>query len=571
MKRWISFLMVLAMLLSTGSPIVTPVFAAEDKVIEVGYSETITFTEEKNTVSYSFTPSKSGTYMLSRWNWGGSYGELQVLYSGTYISAVSGSFDYNGVWYTFVEAEAGETYSITITQMEPTDQFNFSLNFAPELEDISFRQDEYTLYYCDHEDSGLCNEGYLTLELEPYDAYDTIVSVDTGSDLVQADAWIHGVNLFYSGCVDTTITVQTASGKTAQCELHIVQAPEVESLYIDGLDPATAYAPGDWVAFFVDSLPEGSCDSISEYNSSNPEVAELIPNGRAGFMLKIQDYGTTVITFADEYGHSVEHRIEVGCTGEHTIVVEPAVEVSCTEDGMTEGKYCSTCGQVFAEQEVIEAKGHSWSKWAMILEPTSDAEGRRRRKCSVCGKVEAQVVEKLGAEFNDVAETDYFALPVNWAVQNNITNGIAEGQFGPNQNCTRAQVVTFLWRASGEPEPASSSNPFTDVKAGEYYYKAVLWAVEKGITKGMTATEFGTNDTCTRAQVATFLWRAQNEPKPAGTGEKFSDVAKDAWYETAVLWAVENGVTNGVGNGTFAPEDTCTRGQIVTFLYRAIS
>ena len=112
MKRWISFLMVLAILLSTGSPIVTPVFAAEDKVIEVGYSETITFTEEKNTVSYSFTPSESGTYMLSRWNWGGSYGALQVLYSGTYISAESGSFNYNGVWYTFVEAEAGETYSI---------------------------------------------------------------------------------------------------------------------------------------------------------------------------------------------------------------------------------------------------------------------------------------------------------------------------------------------------------------------------------------------------------------------------------------------------------------------------
>jgi len=173
--------------------------------------------------------------------------------------------------------------------------------------------------------------------------------------------------------------------------------------------------------------------------------------------------------------------------------------------------------------------------------------------------------------FTDVKESDYFATPVLWAVGKNITNGMSATSFAPNENCTRGQIVTFLWRACGSPEPTKTDNPFTDVKADAYYYKAVLWAVENGITTGLSATTFGPNATCTRGQVATFLWRSQGEPEPTSTNNPFSDVKTSDYYFKAVLWAVENEVTQGVGGGKFAPNDSCTRGQIVTFLYRAIA
>jgi len=173
--------------------------------------------------------------------------------------------------------------------------------------------------------------------------------------------------------------------------------------------------------------------------------------------------------------------------------------------------------------------------------------------------------------FTDVKESDYFATPVLWAVGKNITNGMSATSFAPNDNCTRGQIVTFLWRACGSPEPTEADNPFTDVKADAYYYKAVLWAVEQGITTGLSATTFGPDATCTRGQVATFLWRSQGEPAPASTNNPFSDVKTSDYYFSAVLWAVENEVTQGMGDGKFAPNASCTRGQIVTFLYRAIA
>jgi len=173
--------------------------------------------------------------------------------------------------------------------------------------------------------------------------------------------------------------------------------------------------------------------------------------------------------------------------------------------------------------------------------------------------------------FTDVKENDYFATPVLWAVGKNITNGMSATSFAPNAPCTRGQIVTFLWRACGSPEPTSTKNNFKDVKAGEYYYKAVLWAVENGITTGLSATSFGPNATCTRGQVATFLWRSQGEPAPVSTNNPFSDVKTSDYYFKAVLWAVENDVTQGVGGSKFAPNASCTRGQIVTFLYRALA
>ena len=175
-----------------------------------------------------------------------------------------------------------------------------------------------------------------------------------------------------------------------------------------------------------------------------------------------------------------------------------------------------------------------------------------------------------GNPFVDVSMSEYYGEPVLWAVENGITNGLDDTHFGPDSTCTRGQIVTFLWRSCGSPEPKSGNNPFYDVAANDYFYKAVLWAVENGITSGMSANSFAPNDPCTRGQVATFLWRAEGKPG-AKAANSFSDVASGAYYYDAVLWAVANGVTNGMGNGTFAPDAPCTRGQIVTFLYRAMA
>ncbi len=158
---------------------------------------------------------------------------------------------------------------------------------------------------------------------------------------------------------------------------------------------------------------------------------------------------------------------------------------------------------------------------------------------------------------------------VDWAVANGITTGIDATHFAPNGVCTRAQAVTFLWRAAGSPAPKTATMPYTDVPAGSYYHDAVLWAVENGITKGTSETTFSPNATCSRAQIVTFLWRAEKSPA-AGSGDPFTDVKPTAYYADAVLWAVAAGITKGTTDTTFSPNDDCTRAQIVTFLWRCM-
>ena len=171
--------------------------------------------------------------------------------------------------------------------------------------------------------------------------------------------------------------------------------------------------------------------------------------------------------------------------------------------------------------------------------------------------------------FIDVPAGSYYEDAVIWAVDKGITTGTSAATFNPNGICTRAQAVTFLWRAAGSPAAKSSAMPFADVKAGSYYYDAVLWAVEQGITKGTSDTMFGPDATCTRAQIVTFLWRANGSPVASGNSA-FTDVASDAYYAAAVTWAEKNGVTGGIGNGLFGSNNNCTRAQIVTFLYRSV-
>ncbi len=240
-----------------------------------------------------------------------------------------------------------------------------------------------------------------------------------------------------------------------------------------------------------------------------------------------------------------------------TELPEHQYDDSCDKD-------CNICG-------ATRTIPHVYGDYVSDNNASEKADGTKTRTCSVCGHEETvtAVGTKWQSSFTDIKTKDFYYKPTLWAVANGITTGTSKTTFSPNEACTRGQIVTFLWRAAGCPEPTTTTMPFTDVKNSAFYKKAVLWAVENGITSGTSKTTFSPNAPCTRGQIATFLWRAKGKPAPKSANMPFGDVAKKDFYYKAVQWAVENKITSGTSKTTFAPTDSCTRGQIVTFLYRA--
>ena len=257
---------------------------------------------------------------------------------------------------------------------------------------------------------------------------------------------------------------------------------------------------------------------------------------------------------------------------------------TCTEGGCTTYT-CTECGDSYVSDHTAPL-GHGWSGWYTVKEPTCTEIGYRQHDCSRCGIHQTERLPALGHDwqgtecgrcgekrltpFEDVEPGSFYEKAVAWAVEEGITNGISATEFGPNTECNRAQVVTFLWRSAGSPEPKTTHHPFVDVQAGSFYEKAVLWAVETGITNGLDATHFGPNQSCNRAQVVTFLWRSVDRPA-AEAANPFTDVKAGDFYYEAVLWAVENSITNGLSANEFGVSTVCNRAQIVTFLYRTFA
>ena len=248
----------------------------------------------------------------------------------------------------------------------------------------------------------------------------------------------------------------------------------------------------------------------------------------------------------------------------HDYVIE-VVEPTCTARGYT-SHYCPGCGDRF-RTDYTDPLGHRYDEGVVIKEPTLTAMGRILYTCTGCGDTYQEMIPKLTNPFADIDDQAYYFAPVIWAVNTGITSGIDETHFAPDEVCNRAQVVTFLWRAAGKPDPSSSENPFADVPRGCFYEKAVLWAFEHGITTGTDTTHFSPAEPCNRAQVVTFLHRFRSCPEPAAAAA-FPDVTPGSFYHKAVLWAAQRGITVGMDGGYFNPNLPCTRGQVVTFLYR---
>lgn len=257
-------------------------------------------------------------------------------------------------------------------------------------------------------------------------------------------------------------------------------------------------------------------------------------------------------------------RETVPIPGQHNYIVE-VVPPTCTAQGYT-SHYCPDCGDRFRTDKV-PALGHRYDDGVILREPTLTAMGRILYTCIGCGDTYQDTIPKLVNPFVDIKQNAYYFTPVIWAVNQGITSGIDETHFAPDNLCTRAQVVTFLWRMAGKPEQATAGNPFEDVPQGCFYEMAVLWAYGQGITTGIDTTHFSPDTPCSRAQVVTFLHRFRGCPEPTITAV-FPDVLPGTFYSKAVLWAAQRGITVGMDGGRFYPDLSCSRAQIVTFLYR---
>ena len=262
----------------------------------------------------------------------------------------------------------------------------------------------------------------------------------------------------------------------------------------------------------------------------------------------------------------------------HTVVKDPAVAATCTGTGLTEGSHCSVCKTVIKAQQEVAALGHSWGEWVVTKEATYESAGEKQRVCSHdSSHVDTQVIPMLTKSgFSDVQDPNHaFYKAIYWAADAGITKGYPDGTFGIDRSCTRGEMIMFLWRYAGKPAAkAVTKSPFSDVPKTHAFYNAILWGSQEGITKGYPDGTFGINRNVSRGECMMFLWRLRGKPAPKAVSvSPFKDVPKNHAFYNAILWGAQkkitNGYTSGPKKGTFGINENCTRGAIVTFLYRA--
>ena len=371
-----------------------------------------------------------------------------------------------------------------------------------------------------------------------------------------------------------TATVKVGDTVIGTVTFNIVKATPTVSITAE---PASLVGGGT-VKLTVSGVPEGGTVTVTQEDDrgSAAKTLDLTANGEISVCLSntTAKYTLTVVYVGDDNYNGDNASCEVSVTRHvsapssgNTVSVPSTPNGTMTVNPSTASKGETVTittkpseGYELGSIEVLDKNGDSLK--------LKDLGSGKYSFVMPDGKVsvEAEFVKTAATSFVDVPANAYFADAVKWAVDKGITNGLSDTMFGPYESCTRAQIVTFLWRAAGSPEPKAMSS-FTDVPASAYYAKAVAWAVENGITNGMTETTFAPNATCTRGQSVTFLYRTLKGT--ASGGANFTDVKSDAFYADAVNWAVASDVTNGTSNTTFSPNADCTRAEIVTFLYRA--
>ena len=364
---------------------------------------------------------------------------------------------------------------------------------------------------------------------------------------------------------EVTYDYQTKSGKTdanylMSCKLNVK----------GGTTPVAKYAI---------SVTGGIANLAKAAEGSVVTLTADAPAANMHFARWDVESGSEAVTFANATNSTTTFPMPAGevkvkaVFEADEIMVPIQYDVSVLNDG--NGKAFASPAKAAADTAITLTAtpnaGYHFKAWRVILGGVTITDNKFTMPAE---DVEVQAVFEKDAPiskhpFLDVPAGAYYEDAVVWAVGKGITSGTNATTFDPNGTCTRAQAVTFLWRAAGSPTPKTKLMPFPDVPVGSYYWNAVLWAIEQGITEGTSYLTFSPNDSCTRAQIVTFLWRAKGSPAVSGNAP-FTDVAPDAYYAAAVTWAEKNGITGGIGNGLFGSNNTCTRAQIVTFLYRAM-
>ena len=374
-----------------------------------------------------------------------------------------------------------------------------------------------------------------------------------------------GILTVDADATEVTYDYQTKSGKTdtkylMSCKLNVK----------GGTTPVAKYAI---------SVTGGIANLAKAAEGSVVTLTADAPAANMHFARWEVESGSEAVTFANATNSTTTFPMPAGevkvkaVFKADEIMVPIQYDVSVLNDG--NGKAFASPAKAAADTAITLTAtpnaGYHFKAWRVILGGVTITDNKFTMPAE---DVEVQAVFEKDAPiskhpFLDVPAGAYYEDAVVWAVGKGITSGTNATTFDPNGTCTRAQAVTFLWRAAGSPTPKTKLMPFPDVPVGSYYWNAVLWAIEQGITEGTSYLTFSPNDSCTRAQIVTFLWRAKGNPAVSGNAP-FTDVPPDAYYAAAVTWAEKNGITGGIGNGLFGSNNTCTRAQIVTFLYRAM-